>query len=123
MKTMVLISPIRFASDEAARLDIDDIMFVTKKRVPNWPSGSLNLRLKKYVTQDKGTRPEARESTANKRQSFKTTVRVCAEKAGQIDFLFISGRDGRGRLFGFCRSSSLSSSSDRSPSASTESIW
>ena len=98
---MVLISPMRFASEEAARLDIDCIMFVTKKSVPNWPSGSLNLRLKKYVTQDKGARPEARESTANKRQSLMTTVRVSAEKAGQIDFLFISGRGARGRPFGF----------------------
>ena len=98
---MVLISPIRFASEEAARLEIDDMMFVMKKSVPNWPSGSLNLRLKKYVTHDKGTRPEARESIANKRQSLMTTVRVCAEKAGQIDFLFISGRGARGMIFGF----------------------
>lgn len=47
VKTMVLIRPIRLANEDAARFDIEDMMFVTKKRVPSWPSGRLNLRLKK----------------------------------------------------------------------------
>lgn len=47
VKTMVLISPIRLASEDAARFEMEEMMFVAKNRVPSWPSGILNLRLKK----------------------------------------------------------------------------
>ena len=47
VKTMVFISPIRLASEEAARFEMEEMIFVAKKRVPSWPSGILNLRLKK----------------------------------------------------------------------------
>ena len=47
VKTMVLISPIRLASEDAARFEMEEIIFVVKNRVPSWPSGILNLRLKK----------------------------------------------------------------------------
>ncbi len=47
VKTMVLINPILLAKEDAARFDMEDMIFVTKKSVPSWPSGILNLRLKK----------------------------------------------------------------------------
>ena len=71
---------------------------------------------------DKGTRPEARESTAKRRESLKRVVRDSTEIAGQIDFLFISGSGGGGVGFDLDDGSSeKSSSSESSPSASTES--
>ena len=47
MNTIVLMRPILLAKDEAARLEIEDMTFVMKKRVPSWPSGRWNFRLKK----------------------------------------------------------------------------
>ena len=47
VKTMVLISPIRLASEDAARFEMEETMFVAKNRVPSWPSEILNLRSKK----------------------------------------------------------------------------
>lgn len=35
VKTMVLMSPICFARDEATRFEMEDMMLVTKNRVPN----------------------------------------------------------------------------------------
>ena len=35
MKTIVLTNPIRFASDDAARFEMEEMIFVVKKRVPN----------------------------------------------------------------------------------------
>ncbi len=58
--------PIRLATDEATRVEAAAMMLVTKKMVPSWPSGRLNLPRKKYVIQDSEANPEANESTPNK---------------------------------------------------------
>lgn len=47
VKTIVLINPIRFDIEAAMRFDTEAKMFVTKKRVPSWPSGRPNFRVKK----------------------------------------------------------------------------
>jgi hypothetical protein len=52
VKTMVLMRPIRRESETATRDDTEERMPATKKRVPKSPSCSLNLRLKKYVTNE-----------------------------------------------------------------------
>jgi len=44
---LTLMFPIRLATDEATRVDSAAMMLVTKKMVPSWPSGKLNLRRKK----------------------------------------------------------------------------
>ena len=87
---------------------------MAKKRVPRTPSAIENFLVKKYVIHDSGTRPDARESTANRRQSLRRIVREAGDMVGQIDFFM-------GGAVGFLTSCPVSSSSDRSPSASTAS--
>ena len=60
VKTMVRTRPMRFDMEDATRFDADDMILVTKNRVPRSPSASLNLRLKKYVIQDAGTVPQGK---------------------------------------------------------------
>ena len=43
--------PIRLAMDDATNMDAAEIRLVVKKIDPSFPSGSSNLRLKKYVIQ------------------------------------------------------------------------
>ena len=86
MKTIVLTRPMRFAMDEATRLEIAEQMLVVKNRLPSVPSEMANLRVKKYVIHVKGTRPEARESTAKRRQSLRSITREAGEMVGQMDF-------------------------------------
>lgn len=86
VNTIVLIRPIRLDIDDATRLDIAPTMLVVKNRVPSWPSGRENFLLKKYVIQDWGTRPLAKESTAKRRQSLRRILREDGEMFGQMDF-------------------------------------
>ena len=44
--------PIRFAIEDATSVEAAAMLLVTKKIVPNAPSGKLNLRWKKYVIQE-----------------------------------------------------------------------
>ena len=115
VKTIVFTRPIRFAMDEATRLEIELAMFVVKNRLPRVPSATANFRLKKYVIHVRGTRPEASESTENNRQSLMSIVRESGDMEGQIDFRFLDTRDGSARSLG---DSAASSSSERRPSAS-----
>lgn len=52
VNTIVLILPKRFEMEEAIRVDSEAMMPVVKKSEPSLPSGTSNLRLKKYDTQD-----------------------------------------------------------------------
>jgi hypothetical protein len=64
LATRTLTFPILFAIEEATKMDSAEIVPVMEKIVPSWPSEMPNLRLKKYVTQDKGASPEAKLSKA-----------------------------------------------------------
>lgn len=44
--------PMRLAIEDATSIDAAAMELVTKKMVPNSPSGKLNLRWKKYVIQE-----------------------------------------------------------------------
>lgn len=44
--------PMRFAMEEAISIEPAAMMLVVKKMEPSLPSGSENLRLKKYVIHD-----------------------------------------------------------------------
>lgn len=50
--SLTLTFPNRLAMEEATSIDAAETMLVVKKMEPSWPSGSENLRLKKYVIQD-----------------------------------------------------------------------
>ena len=86
VKTIVLMGPMRLAMDEAMRMEIAAQMLVAKNKLPSTPSGMANLRVKKYVIHVTGTRPEARASTAKRRQSLRSTTREAGEMVGQMDF-------------------------------------
>ena len=66
-------------------------MLVTKKSVPRAPDGRANFRWKKYVSQERGTRPEAKESMLKRRLSFRRVVRDWGEMEGHIDFRIFFG--------------------------------
>ena len=117
VKAIVLTCPMRFAMDEATRLEIPEIIFVVKKRVPRSPSVIANLRVKKYATHDGGITPEANESKAKRRQILTNTVREAGDKTGQIDFF---GNGVVGALPSLPLAASPSSSSDIRPWASNE---
>ena len=114
MKTIVLTRPMRFAMDEATRLEIAEQMLVVKNKLPSVPSETANLRVKKYVIHVNGTRPEARESTAKRRQILRSMTREAGERVGQIDFWI----DGNGFTLLCCDCVLSSLSSERRPSAS-----
>ena len=86
VKTIVFTLPMRLEMEEAAREEAEEMMLVVKNSVPSWPSGIANFTLKKYVIHEAGTRPEARESMAKRRQSFRRMERDEGEICGQIDF-------------------------------------
>lgn len=52
VKTIVRMLPMRFAMEEAISIEPAAMMLVVKKMEPSLPSGSENLRLKKYVIHD-----------------------------------------------------------------------
>lgn len=52
VKTIVLMLPIRFASEEATSIEPAVMKEVMKKMLPSFPSGRENLFLKKKVTHD-----------------------------------------------------------------------
>ena len=47
VNTIVLIRPIRFEMEDATRFEMEDMMLLTKNRVPSCPSGRANFRVKK----------------------------------------------------------------------------
>lgn len=68
VKTIVLTFPNLFAIEDAKSIDIEAIMLVTKKRDPSFPSWRLYLSRKNHTTHESGASPDAKESSAKKRQ-------------------------------------------------------
>ena len=92
VRTIVLIKPMRFASDTAKIVPRLEKTQAAELIVPSSRSSTPNLRFRKNVISDVATMPLPRESTPNRPQSLRTVNRDFGESVVTVARLVAGAR-------------------------------